>query len=97
VSIWPTSFLVQKFSVNFSVFLSGLLQIEYRKELENNSRIASIKTVSAASSSMLLSKIDVNDNATFYNVSVPLTLLKMENYRKLLGAVNASFHRKYCV
>jgi hypothetical protein len=89
--------LVQKFSVNFSVFLSGLLQIEYRRELENNSRIASIKTVSAASSSMLLSKIDVNDNATFYNVSIPLTLLKMENYRKLLGAVNASFRRKYCV
>jgi hypothetical protein len=46
---------------------------------------------------MLLSEIDVNDNATFYNVSVPLTFLKMENYSKLLGAVNASYHCKYSV
>lgn len=80
------------------VFLfSGLLQIEYRNEHENNSEIASVKTVSAASLSMLLREIDVNDSATFYNVTVPLTLLKMENYKKLLGAVNASYHRKYSI
>ncbi|XP_021938017.1 uncharacterized protein LOC110838764 isoform X3 [Zootermopsis nevadensis] len=72
--------------------VSGLLQIEYRNEHENNSEIASVKTVSAASLSMLLREIDVNDSATFYNVTVPLTLLKMENYKKLLGAVNASYH-----
>jgi hypothetical protein len=78
-------------------FLSELLQIEYRKEPENNSKIASIKTVSAASSSMLLSKIDVNDKETFYNVSVPLMLLEMNNYKKLLGAANASYHCKYLV
>lgn len=42
---------------------------------------------------MQLSEIDVNDSATFYNVSVPLTLLEMDSYKKVLG--NASFHRKY--
>lgn len=72
--------------------VSGLLQIEYRWEPKNNSKIAVIKTVPAASASMLLSKIDVSDNATFYNVSIPLTLLKMDSYKKLLGALNASFH-----
>jgi hypothetical protein len=77
------------------LFLSGLLQIEYRWEPKN--KIASIKTVPAAAASMMLSKIDVSDNATFYNVSVPLTLLKMDSYKKLLGALNASFHRKYSV
>jgi hypothetical protein len=79
------------------LFLSGFLQIEYRQEPKNNSKIAAIKTVSAASASMLLSKINVSDTATFYNVSVPLTLLKMDSYKKLLGALNASFHRKYSV
>lgn len=73
------------------------MQIEYRNELENNLKIASVKTVSTASSSMLLSEIDVNDNTTFYNISFPLTLLKMENYSELLSKVNASYHRKYSV
>lgn len=72
--------------------VSRLLQIEYRKNRDNTSEIVSVKTVSAVSSSMLLSEIDVNDNTTFYNVSIPLTLLKMNSYKKLLGAVNASFH-----
>jgi hypothetical protein len=79
------------------LFLSGLLQIEYRQEPKNNSKIDAIKTVSADSASMLLTKINVSDTATFYNVSVPLTLLKMDSYKKLLGAVNATFHRKYSV
>jgi hypothetical protein len=79
------------------LFISGLLQIEYRQEPKNRSKIAAIKTVAAASGSMLLSMIDVSDNGTFYNVSVPLTLLKMESYEKLLGALNASFHRKYSI
>jgi hypothetical protein len=79
------------------LFLSGLLQIEYKQEPKNNPKIAAIKTVSAASASMLLSKIDVRDNGTFYNVSVPLTFLKMGSYEKLLGALNAVFHRKYSV
>ena len=77
------------------MFLSGLLQIQYRKDHDNKSQIVSVKTVSAVSSSMQLSEIDVKDNATFYNVSVPLTLLQMDSYKKVLSAVNASFHRKY--
>lgn len=77
------------------MFLLGLLQIQYRKDHDNKSQIVSVKTVSAVSSSMRLSEIDVNDSATFYNVSVPLTLLKMDSYKKVLSAVNASFHRKY--
>jgi hypothetical protein len=74
-----------------------LLQIEYRQDPKNNSKIAEIKTVSAASASMLLSKIDVSDKGTFYNVSVPLTFFKMGSYEKLLGALNAVYHRKYSV
>ncbi|XP_023719629.1 5'-nucleotidase isoform X2 [Cryptotermes secundus] len=72
--------------------VSGFLQIEYRQEPKNSSKIAAIKTVSAASASMLLSKINVSDATAFYNVSVPLTLLKMDSYKKLVGALNASFH-----
>jgi hypothetical protein len=78
----------------FLLFLSGLLQIQYRKDHHNKSEIVSVKTVSAVSSSMRFSEIDVNNTATFYNVSVPLTLLKMDSYKKVLSAVNASFHRK---
>jgi len=77
------------------LFLSGLLQIQYRKDNRNKSQIISVKTVPAMSSSMQLSEIAVNDSATFYNVSIPLTLLKMDSYKKVLSAVNASFHRKY--
>ena len=77
------------------LFLSGLLQIQYRKDHHNKSQIVSVKTVSAVASSMGLSEIDVNDSATFYNVSVPLTLLKMDSYKKVLSAGNASFHGKY--
>jgi len=72
--------------------VSRLLQIQYRKDHDNKSQIVSVKTVSAVSSSMQLSEIDVKDNATFYNVSVPLTLLQMDSYKKVLSAVNASFH-----
>jgi len=72
-----------------------LLQIQYRKDRDNKSQIVSVKTVSALSSSMQLSEIDVNDSTTFYNVSVPLTLLEMDSYKKVLSAVNASFHSKY--
>jgi len=77
------------------LFLSGLLQIQYRKDHDNKSQIVSVETVPAVSSSMLLSEIDVNNNATFYNVSVPLMLLKMDSYKKMLSAVNTTFHRKY--
>jgi hypothetical protein len=79
----------------FLLFLSGLLQIQYRKDHDNKSQIVSVKTVSAVSSSMQLSEIAVNNSTTFYNVSVPLALLKMDSYKKVLSAVNASFHRKY--
>jgi hypothetical protein len=79
------------------LFLSGLLQIEYRKDRDNTSEVVSVKTVSAVSSSMQLSEINVNDSAAFYNVSIPFTLLKMGSYKKLLSAVNASFHCKYSV
>ena len=72
-----------------------MLQIQYRKDNHNKSQIVSVKTVPAVSSSMQLSEIAVNDSATFYNVSIPLTLLKMDSYKKVLSAVNASFHRKY--
>jgi hypothetical protein len=44
---------------------------------------------------MQLSEIDVNNSAIVYNVSVPLTLLEMDSYKKVLSAVNASFHCKY--
>ena len=77
------------------LFLSGLLQIQYRKDNRNEPQIVSVKTVPAMSSSMHLSEIAVNDGATFYNVSIPLTLLKMDSYKNVLSAVNASFHRKY--
>lgn len=77
------------------MFLSGLLQIQYRKDHDNKSRLVSVKTVSAVSSSMQLSEIDVNNSAIVYNVSVPLTLLEMDSYKKVLSAVNASFHCKY--
>lgn len=72
-----------------------MLQIQYKKDHDNKSQIVSVKTVSAVSSSMQLSEINVTDNATFYNVSVPLTLLNMDSYKKVLSAVNATFHRKY--
>lgn len=72
-----------------------MLQIQYRKDHDNKSQIVSVKTVPAVSSSMQLSEIAVNDSGTFYNVSIPLTLLKMDSYKKVLSAVNASFHRKY--
>ena len=77
------------------LFFSGLLQIEYKKDHDNKSQIVSVKTVSAASSSMRLSEIEVNDSATFYSVSVPLTLWNMDSYKEALSNVTASFHRKY--
>jgi hypothetical protein len=73
-----------------------LLQIQYRKDHDNKSQIVSVKTVSAVSSSMQLSEIDANDNTTFYNVSVPLTLLKMDSYQKVLNAVKTSFISFHC-
>jgi hypothetical protein len=76
-------------------FLAGLLQVEYRKDHDNRSEVVTVKTVSATSASMQLSEIDVNGSARIYNVSVPLTLLKMDSYKKLLSALNASFHCKY--
>jgi hypothetical protein len=73
-----------------------LLQIEYRKDRSNKSEIISVRTVSAMSSSMKLSEVDVNNNATFYNVSVPFMLFRMDSYKKLLmSAVKQYFHCKY--
>jgi hypothetical protein len=72
-----------------------LLQIQYRKDHDNKSEIVSVRTVPGVSSSMQLSEIDVNDTATFYNVSFPRTLLKMDSYKNLLSAKNASFHCTY--
>ena len=72
-----------------------MLQIQYRKDRDNKSQIVSVKTVSALSSSMQLSEINVNDSATFYSVSVPHTLLEMDSYKTVLSAVNKSPHCKY--
>jgi hypothetical protein len=74
-----------------------LLQVEYRQEPKKNSKIEAIKTVSAASATMLLSEIDVRDNRTFYSVLVPLTFFTMGSYVKSLGSLKAVFHRKYSV
>ncbi|XP_069680052.1 protein 5NUC-like isoform X3 [Periplaneta americana] len=79
-------------SFNSSDFLhtSGLLQVAYYDQPVNGSRISTIKTVSETS--MIFSEIDLKENSTLYNISVPLSFLKMESYKKLLGSVNASYH-----
>ncbi|KAJ4451843.1 hypothetical protein ANN_03321, partial [Periplaneta americana] len=68
----------------------SLLQVAYYDQPVNGSRISTIKTVSETS--MIFSEIDLKENSTLYNISVPLSFLKMESYKKLLGSVNASYH-----